>query len=84
MLASDGFSTGAFQNDLALARVSTPFNAQRPFDPIKQSSLAVNGRGTKHGFCSRLVWPLVDSNCSLAACLASHHLFWNSEVRVPC
>ena len=53
------------------------------FDPIKQSSLAVNSRDTKHGFCSRLVWPFVDSKTRVAF-LTSHHLCWNSEVRVPC
>ena len=55
-----GFNTFLEKSELALARVSTRFSAQRLFDPMKQSSLAVNSRDTKHGFCSRLVWPFVE------------------------
>ena len=70
-----GFSTCAFQSELALASVSTRFSAQRPFDPIKQSSLAVNSRDTKHGFCSRLVWPFVDCNGKTERLLFSSRIF---------
>ena len=63
------------KSELALASVSTRFSAQRPFDPIKQSSLAVNSRDTKHGFCSRLVWPFVDCKGKTERLLFSSRIF---------
>ena len=51
-----GFNTFLEKSELALASVSTRFSAQRLFDPMKQSSLAVNSRDTKHGFCSVPGW----------------------------
>ena len=61
--------------ELALASVNTCFSARRLFDPIKKSSLVVNSRDTKHGFCSRLVWPFVECKGKTERLLFSSRIF---------